>query len=450
MRRLYFSLITLLLPALTIAQEPIALSLKNAMDYAVKNNMTARNARLDVLIQQAKNAEVTGLTRPQINGEGKFTQFTDLPSQFFPAEFSSFTNPGQPVVPGTFEPVALSPVYSTSATISGSQLLFDGSALVALQARNTIMKLTEQSARLTEEDTRYNVQKAYYSFVIAQRQYRILTESLMNAREILSDMQALRNAGFAEKIEVDRVQVQVNNLATDSIRIGSLINLSEQVLKFSMGMDIEQPVVLTDTAVEDNLSAAQTIALEEANYNNRTDYNLLQSQLSLNQYDLKRHQYSYLPSLAVFGSAGYNYATNDIWALYHNRYVFSSLWGLQLNVPIFDGLQRANRVKQARFNIEKTKNNIENLKLGIDFQTAQSRTTLKNSLLALENQKRNLELGRTVLDLARRKYKEGVGSNLEVTQAQTELLQTQNNYFQALLEVVNSQSDLQRALGDFK
>lgn len=454
MRRLILSLtfITTLLPFIGKAQDVTALSLQDAMDYAVKNNYTARNARLDVLIQQAKNAEITGMTLPQIRGEGKYTQYTDIPPQFFPAEFGAFLNPGTTVTPGTFIPVTLSPVYASGATFSGSQILFDGSVLVALQARKAVMTLAEQNAKLSEEDIRYNVQKAYYSFVIAQRQYNILKESLKNARELFSDLQAMKNAGFVEKIDVDRATVQVNNLATDSMRIGSLIEVSEQLLKFRMGMKIEQPISLTDTVVEDNLSTARTLLADDVNYANRTDYSLLQSQLRLNEYDLKRYKLSALPSLSLFGSAMFNYATNTFKDLVkrENTYVFSSLWGLQLSVPITDGLQRRNRVKQARLNIEKTENNIENLKLGIDFQTAQSRTTLKNSLLTLESQRRNMDLGNTVLDLARRKYKEGVGSNIEVTQAQTELLQTQNNYFQALVDVINAQADLQKALGDFK
>jgi outer membrane protein len=456
MRRILYGLIitTTLLPASLRAQDAISLSLQDAMDFAVKNNVTAKNARLDVLIQKAKNAEVTGIALPQIKGEGKFTQFTDPQVSFFPATLlDAFNPPGTPPSPpGSFIPVTFTPVYATSATVSGSQILFDGSVMVALQARKAIIKLTEQSAQNTEEDIRYNVQKAYYAFVIAKKQYGILKSSLANARGILNDINALKDAGFAEKIEVDRMTVQVNNLATDSIRIGSMINLSEQVLKYRMGMDINQPIVLSDTMVENNFTIARQLLADDVNYNNRTEYSLLQTQLQLNKYDLKRHHLSGLPSLALFGSAGYNYSSNEFNELlkWRKNYIFTTLWGVSLNVPIFDGLQRRSRVQQARLNVEKTKNNIDNLKLGIDFQTQQSKTTLKNSLLTLENQQRNTELANSVLDLARRKYKEGVGSNIEVTQAQTEYLQAQNNYFQAQLDVINSQADLQKALGQFK
>src|SRR6185437_9269396 len=127
-----------------------------------------------------------------------------------------------------------------------------------------------------------------------------------------------------------------------------------------------------------------------------------------------------------------------------------SLVGIQLNVPIFNGLQRTNQVREAKLNIEKVNNSIENEKLTIDFQSAQARTTLHNSILQAQSQNRNLALANDVLDLAQKKYKAGVGSNLEVTQAQTDQLTAQNNYFSALLDVINAEADLKKALGLLK
>jgi len=321
--------------------------------------------------------------------------------------------------------------------------------IVALQARDAVMNLAKTNARLTEEGVRYNVQRAYYGLVVAKRQFAILSSSLINARSSLHDISELYKSGFSEKIDVDRATVQVNNLSTDSLRTSNLLIVSEQLLKYQMGMDINQPVVLTDTSLEANVLRIEQTASNSFSYEDRTDYKLLNNQLTLNEYDLKRHKYSGLPSLNGIFNAGYNYASNDFGKLF-DRFPYNSLAGIQLNVPIFDGLQRRNRVKQAKFTIEKTQNSIADLKLYIDFQVAQSRSTLKNARLAMENQQRNLELANVVLDLSRRKYKAGVGSSLEVNQAQIELLQAQNNYFQSMLDVFNSQTDLQRALGQFK
>jgi outer membrane protein len=429
------------------AQTPIPLSLKEAQDYAIKHSAVAKNAALDVLIQKAKNAEITGLAYPNISGKGEFSGYINPLKSFVPAEFMDPSLAGQ----GKFIPVAFIPRYSNTASLSASQVIFDGSMMVALQARNAIVRLSEQGQQLTEEELRYNIQRAYYSFVIAGRQYQILKNSLHNARSVAREIEVLRENGFVEKLEVDRTHVQVNNLATDSIRIGNVITLSEQLLKYQMGMRIDQPILLTDTAIEQNIRLAETLALEPSvDYNNRTDFRLLQTQLALNEYDLKRHRLSGMPSLAAFGAAAYNYASSNFKDLFQEKYIFYSMAGLQLNVPLFDGLQRHNRVKQARLAIEKNYNDISNLKLGIDFQVAQSRSSLRNSLMTLQNQERNLELAENVLDLSHKKYQAGVGSNLELTQAQNDLLQAQNNYFQSLLDVINAQSDLQKAYGLFK
>ena len=132
------------------------------------------------------------------------------------------------------------------------------------------------------------------------------------------------------------------------------------------------------------------------------------------------------------------------------NYLFNSLIGLQVNMPIYSGHLRMKQMTEARLNIEKTNNNIEGLKQGIDFQVASSRTTLQNVILQLRSQRSNLELADDVLDLARRKYKTGVGSNLEVTQAQTDQLKAQTNYFSSLLDLVNAEADLKKALGQLR
>jgi outer membrane protein TolC len=447
----------------------MALSLQAAMDYAVKNNVNAKNARLDIAIQDAQNKQVTAVALPQISAKGDFNNFTDKQKTLFPT--GSFGNSLMPILapiynelqiapPVTepsndndgYEAIPITPRYSSTATITGSQILFDGGILVALQARNTIMELARQNGQLSEETIRYNVQRAYYALVIAKRQLGILANSLSYARGIASDIAALRESGFAEKIEVDRTNVQINNLATDSLRISSLITVSEQALKYQMGMDINAPIVLTDTSVENNVEKSIQLSDEVIDYNKRTEISLLNTQQKLNEFNLKRYRLAALPTLVLIGSAGYNYSS-DIFSnmfQYRKNYLFMSFYGLQLNVPIFSGFKRTNQVNEVKFNIQKTQNNIDNLKLTIDFQTATAKTTLKNSLLQMQSQKRNMELAQTVTDLARKKYKAGVGSNLEVSQAQTELLNAQNNYFNSLLEVINAQSDLQKALGNFK
>lgn len=448
MRRIIVSLSILAACASSAhAQEPMALSLQAAMDYAVKNNAVAKNARIGIAIQEALNKQTTAIALPQANAKGEFTEFFNIQKAFLPGEFL-----GQPR--GTYVPVAFTPKYSTTASATASQILFDGSILVALQARKSVMELTTQNSQLTEEMLRYNVQRAYYSLIISRKQLSILSGSLASLRRIANDLTKMKEGGFVEKIEVDRTNVQLNNLATDSLRINSLLAVSEQALKYGMGMDINAPIVLTDTSVEQTVQQGLQLLNNPVNYNNRTELSLLNTQQKLNGFNLKRYQYAALPTLAIVGSMGLNYASNKFQDMVDfagpNSYQFFSFGGLQLNIPLFTGFKRTNQVKEARLNIERTQNDIERQKQTIEFEYESAKTSLKNSFLQLKSQEENLTLANTVVDLAEKKYKAGVGSNIEVNQAQTELLRAQNNYFNSLLETVNAQTDLQKALGNFK
>lgn len=448
MKRISYSLLlmTFLLPMQLLAQNDnnvLELSLEDAMSLAVRNNYQAKNARLDIDNQRAVNAEVTGRAYPNISGKGEFNAYPNPVKSFIPASFMGGAA-------GTFTAVQFTPTYSATGSLTASQLLFDGSVMVALQARKTLLKLYKESSKLTEQEVRYNINVAYNSLVVAQKQFDILKESIAYARKMSEDMTVMYDNGFIERIELDRTKVNVNNLASDSLKIGNALTVNEQMLKYLMGIPNHQEIVLIDTSLSEQFSDATALLMEEVDYMDRMDFRVLQTQLDLNKYDLKRHKLSGLPQLSVFGNLAITNAANNFTPITQlDKYISYSLVGAQLNVPLFDGLQRRNRVKQAKISVMKTQNQIDNLKLGIDFQKNQSRTTLKNALLTMNNQKRNLDLARNVLRLAKTKYDAGVGSNTEVSLAQTDLLTAQNNYFQSLLDVVNAQADLKKALGEY-
>ncbi len=454
MRKLHLAVSSILLVSSSaFGQQPVRLSLNDCMDYALKNNYSVKNAHLDYLIQQEQVKQTTAAVYPHINQKTDFAYSNIVQSSFIDA--STFPSaPGAPKVPaGTIIPIQFSLPYAASASVTTSQVLFDGSILVALQARNTVMDMAKETEKISAENVRYNVFKAYNSLVIAYKQYGLIKNSLALARSMESDLEKVRSAGFAEKIDVDRTSVQVNNLATDSIRVSNMLTVSEQVLKYNIGMNITTPIILTDTAIEKRQDALLLLSTEKENYERVPEYSALMIGLKLNEFNLKRHKLSALPTLSGFWQYGANYgaAAGQLDKLFEfNKYNVYSMFGLSLGMPIFNGFARQHQVHEAKLNIEKTKNTIDNLKMTIDFQAAMARTNLKNSLLQVQSQKRNLALSNDVLDLAQKKYKAGVGSNLEVTTAQTELLRSQNNYFTALLDVINAEADLKKALGLMK
>ncbi len=452
MRRIhtYFIIIALVTGAVNrgLSQEVATpLSMQACMDYALQHNYNIKNSQLDVLIQDAQNKQTLAAAYPHINGKAELDDYLNPQKTFIDA--SSF--PGSTAPEGTIIGFPFAIPYAGTASVSASQLLFDGSVFVAVKARNTLIELSKLNGAVTEETIRYNVYKAYNSLVITYRQYDIIKQSLSFARSLEHDMMVTRDNGLAEKIDVERTSVQVNNLASDSISIGNLLTTSEQMLKYQIGMNLNTPIILTDTALEERKQNTISLLNEAEDYDKVPEYNVLKTSLKLNEYNLMRYHYAGLPALNIFGAMGYNYAADKFSQIMNpTNYAFNSMVGLQLNVAIFNGFLRQNQVTEAKLNIEKSKNSIEYLKQSLDFQAATSRTTVKNNLLQVQSQKRNMELATDVLELAQKKYKAGVGSNLEVTQAQTDLLRAQTNYFSALLDLINAQADLKKALGLLK
>ncbi len=446
MRKLVLSLTILAATQASFAQQPVRLSMKDCMDYALKNNFAVKNAHIDVHIQEELAKQTTAAAMPHVNAKGDLVHFYSQQFSFFDASAFNASIPK-----GTIAPLPFTIPYTSSASITASQVLFDGSVLVALQAKNTVVELAKLSANATEENVRYNVFKSYNSLVIAYKQFDIIKNSLVLARSMQGDLEKMRNAGFVEKIDVDRSDVQINNLASDSLKVSNMLTVAEQALKYSLGMNLNTPIVLTDTAINKWQDEVARLVAEKENYERVPEYVVLATSLKLNEFNLKRYKYAALPTLAAFWSGGYNYGSatfEKIWTL--KDYKPYSSAGLSLTMPIFNGFARVHQVREAKLNIEKTQNNIDNLKLTIDFQAATAKTNLKNSMLQVQSQRRNLDLSRNVMDLAQKKYKAGVGSNLEVTTAQTELLRSQNNYFTALLDVANAEADLKKALGMMK
>jgi outer membrane protein len=445
MKRLYIALAAILLTGTGVrAQEPKRMSLQDCLDYAMQHNYTVKNAQLDVLIQKAQNDQTVAIALPQVSGKADFMYNIKPQSSFIDASTFNTAYPAKTYVAAF--PFAID--YSSSASVSASQILFDGSVAVALQARNALIELSKQTGKVSEAAVKYNILKTYYSIIVTYNQLEILRNSLEYARSLEHDISATNKAGFAERIDVERTSVQVNNLVNDSVRVANLAMLTEQVLKYQMGMDINTPIDLADRNLDAHVESSVKLLVEQTEYDRVPEYSLTNTSITLNEYNLKRYKLAALPTLAAFANYGYNYGQFKLSKLYDfSEWKDYTIVGLNLTVPIFSGFKRIAQMDETKLNIEKARNNLDNMKMTIDFQTTQAKTSLRNALVQLQSQKRNISLADDVLQLAQKKYKAGVGSNTEVTQAQTEQLRAQNSYFTTMLDIINAEADLKKALG---
>jgi outer membrane protein len=226
-----------------------------------------------------------------------------------------------------------------------------------------------------------------------------------------------------------------------------LLALNYQLLKFQMGMPIENELTLKDKLEDIKLDASSADAVKDTTvYHNRIEYGLLETQKLLNGYDLKSKKGQFLPKLTANGNYALAYQNNSFSDLYKTN--FPSFYiGLTLNIPIFTGWQHLNQVKQSEITVLKSQNDLDNMKNTINLQVNQARVYYVNGLQTLNDQKKNMALAEEVLRVSKIKYDQGVGSSLEVTQAQTALQDADNQYIQGLYDALVSKVDLDKAYG---
>lgn len=432
-----------LLSALLWAQKPQAFSLSQCIQYALAHAPSVQNSYLDYQLARQRVAEVRAAGLPQINGSGSLRYFVEIPTSLLPGEFF-----GAPR--GTFIPVRFGVPYNLEFSVTGTQLLFDGTYLVGLQAAKAVKELTYKSYQRSRTETVAAVKKAYYSALVSQERLRLLSQNLQQLETLLRQTQALYEAGFAERLDVQRLQVSLNNLRTEQSRAAELAGLTYLTLKLQMGMPLETPIVLTDTLAPAELltllpDTSFTVSFEPSR---RWEYQILLQQRRALELNLRRYQVSYLPSL-VFISNLATQAQRREFNFFdtRQRWFPIAFIGAQLQVPIFDGLRRASQVSQARIELQKNQNDLFQLRQALQLEAESARRQLLNSLRALEIQQRNVDLAREVLQTAQRKQELGVGSTVELVQAQTSYEQAQTSYTTALLEAYLAYIDWQKAIG---
>ncbi len=415
-------------------------NLEQCINYAYEHQNVVLNAALDQKIADAKVKETIGIGLPQISAKADIQDFLKVPTSLLPGEFFN--------QPGTFVPVKFGVKYNSSLGATVSQLIFDGSYIVGLQASKAYKELSQRAFNRTKIETNVAVTKAYYLVLVNNEQLDLLNANIGQLKIQLDQTSALFENGFAEKIDADRLKVIYNNLVTEKQNVERSLGLGITMLKFQMGMPVTDYLKLSG-AIEDVKLEEVTLRGDTSAYQNRIEYALAETAVKLNQLDLKRYKSQFLPSLAAFGSGTYQYQSNTFKDLYDRSFP-NMVIGLQLNVPIFSGGQRYQKVKQAEFEVLKSQNDLFQAKNSINLDIENSITTYTNSLNSLESQQRNLDLANEVLRVTKIKYEQGVGSSIEVTQAQTSLKEAENNYINALYNALVSKVDIEKALGIIK
>ena len=426
-----------------VAQQVVTLSLSEAVDYALENNPNTKNARLELLISKATIKETTARGLPQINGAYNLDYNPKIPVVFLPNQppFGDPSNPSD-VIPARF-----GVSYSSGLGVTVSQMVFDGSFFVGLRAAKTLLELTNKDLKKAEIDVVENVKKAYFGVLVNQQRIRLAGANLSRIDTLLKETTALNEAGFVEKIDVSRVQVQRNNTYTQIQRGQAALDISKQILKLQMGIPVEYEVELSESLQEltTKEELLQLVGVEGAD---RIEIDQVASQITLVGLDLKNNLSQYMPKINFVGNMRRSGAGNELDRVFNKSNWFgSSLVGVSMSVPIFDGFSKAARIQKNRVQLTQLENQRSFLKESFKSELYAAKANLRNDLNILEVQEANLQLATEVYQIARIKYKEGIGSNLEVVNADAALIEAEINYLGALYDGLISKINLEKALG---
>lgn len=463
----------LLISILTVgvhAQSTVApsYSLDDCIRYALENTVEVKNARVDQQIAASKVKETTGLGLPQVDGSVKLQHNNKLP-RFFATYataqgFSGTDENGNPNldIPGVQSTdVVASPNFfqlpsSGDAGISINQLLFNTSYLIGLKAASTYRDLSSRTAEQTQIQVVEKVTKAYYSVLVNNERILLFDNNIARVDSLLRTTIELNKNGFAEAIDVDRIRVTQNNLKSERLKFLNLQSLSLALLKYQMNYPMDQNInvagKIADLQIDENLFDAYE---QDWDYKNRIEYKVLETQRTLQELDIKNKYSASLPSLNGFLNMGYSTQSPDIGGLFKtktniedngnvgpDKWYPYSVFGISLNVPLFSGLQRTYQVQQAKLNLLKIENSFTSLRQSIDLSIEQNTATYKNAVETVKSQRENMELADRVARITKIKYEQGVGSNIEVIDAESSLRESQVNYYNALFDALTAKTDL--------
>lgn len=420
-------------------KESFSFTLEQAIEHAIKNNYSVINANRDVEAAKQKKWETTTIGLPQINGNVGYQNNFQIQRSIVPAEFFG----GEP---GEFAEVAFGTKHTMAASATLSQLLFDGSYLVGLQSAKTYLQISENAKVKTAQQIREMVINSYGNVLLSDESISILQKNKTILEKTLSDTREIYKNGFIEEENVEQLQINLSSVNSSLENVKRQKIIAVDMLKLLLGIKLESELVITDKLEALTQNNVDLVLLkEEFNVSNNIDYQIGQNALRSKELLLKLERSKALPSLGAAVNFGYN-AFNDEFQFFsqNQKWLNYSNLGLSLNVPIFSSGGRSARTQQAKIALEQSKTQLTETeqKLKLEFERAKS--DYEFSLEQLTTSKSNLNLAERIENKNQIKFKEGLSSSFDLTQAQEQLYAAQQKYLEAMLSVINKKAALEK------
>jgi outer membrane protein TolC len=463
MKKYLIIITTLSMGFSSYAQKPdMVLSLDEAIQIALKNSYNTKASKNNVLFAKETVWETTATGLPQISASINYQNFIKQPVSLLPA--AAFDNTASlvetvedyfdiqpnrdPASPEGFIPVVFGTQQNINASVTLTQLLFDGSYLVGLQASRAYLKISEQANKKTELLTREAVVNAYGSVLVTEKSITILEGNLTVLEKNLQDAKKIYENGFNEQEDVEQLEITFGTLKNQLLNMQRMKVIAYQMLNLSIGVSINTSVILTDSLdslAETNINLG--LISEPFNMSNHIDLKIAENDRESKRLMMQLEKSKALPSLSAFVNYG-KQAFSDTFTFFrgNQQWFDSSLMGVSLNVPIFSSLGRRARTAQARIALETSDIRLEETKQRLSLLAEKAKNEYQLSIENYTTAKRNVELSERIEKKQRIKFFEGISSSFDLLQAQNQLYTQQQNYVQSMLEVIAKKAALETAL----
>lgn len=433
------------LKAQEAAADSTKFSLQQALEYGLQRHETIKNEELEYESAKKQVWEATSYGLPQVSASGQFRHNIIIPKSIVPA------NAFNPMAPAD-ELIALEfgTEFNVDFGIQVNQLIFEGSYIVGIQVSKYYKEFTSTSIDIAKQDVMYNISQAYYLVLIAKENLDLVDTTEAITRKLYEDTKELFNAGLIDETEVDQLELSLSRVETQqSLANRQYIN-AKNLLKMSMAYDMDSPIEPTDNLYDilDGLNSNNPTQ-QLLNVENNLDYILLNRKQKLDEYNVKNEKFKNLPSIAAFFQLNTLAGRNSFDFFQDKPWFANSLWGLSLKIPITSSGNRWAKEQRAKIVVQQTSNQKDLLVRSLKYQEIQAKTQYNNAFDQLLREKDNVELSRKIYDRTIIKRNEGMASSLEVSQTQSQYINAQAGYIQAILDVLQSKTELDKLFNNY-
>jgi outer membrane protein TolC len=423
------------------AKKSYSFSLEQSIEYAVKNNYSMINANRDVEAAKKKKWETTTMGLPQLNGSVNYQNTFEFTKQGSAANaFNPAANPNDIVL------LAFGTKHVAIGNLTLSQLIFDGSYLVGLQSAKTYLQISENAKIKTTQEIKEIVINSYGNVLLADESIKILENNKKILEKTFVDTKEIFKNGLIEEENVEQLQITLSTLTSSLENVKRQKRIALDMLKLLLGIDLESELIITDqlsVLTQNNIDLV--LLKKEFDAKNTIDYKIGKNLEKSKELMLKLEKSKALPSLAAQVNFGYNSFANQFDFLNSTQQWnnFSNV-GVGLNVPIFSSLGRSSRTQQAKIALEQAKTNVAETEQKLKLQFEKAKSDYEFSIEQLATSKSNLNLAERIENKNQIKFKEGMASSFDLTDAQRQLYSAQQIYLQAMLDVINKKATLEK------